>query len=154
MRRSNLALSLLFAMLLLLVTTACCGSQPEPAVATIGGSPCTSPVCGGRVFMAKPHSQGAWRPVNLSPEEEHSMKDALSKTKVADPVENTHVHAGVNNGRVVFSADNSNDKTGKEHVSGGESEVSLGRDRPATSSIAVKIVATPEAARLLQDKLR
>jgi hypothetical protein len=104
--------------------------------------------------MAKPHAKGAWQPVDLSPEEDRSMKDALSKTKVADPVENTHVHADVNNGRFVFSADNSNDTTGKEHVSGGESEVSLGRDRPATSSIPVKIVATPEAARLLQEKLR
>ena len=104
--------------------------------------------------MAKPHSKRAWQPVNLSPEEERSMKDALSKTKVADRVENTHVHADVNNGRVVFSADNSNDQTGRQHVSGDEPEVSLGRNGPATSSIPVKVVATPEAARLLQEKLR
>ncbi len=145
MRPSN------FVLLLLLVLTAC-GGSPQPGVATVGGTPCLGPPpCSGRVFMAKPRSKDAWQPVELAPEEERSMKDALSRTRVADPVENTHVHADVNNGRVVFSADNSNDRT---HLTGDEPVVSLGRDGPATSSIPVKVVATPEAARLLQGKLR
>ena len=143
-----------FVLPLLLIMTACHGSQPDSGMATIGGTPCIgSQPCSGRVFMAKPRSKGPWQPVELSPEEERSMKDALSKTKVANPVENTHVHADVNNGRVVFSADNARD-IGKQHVTGDEPQVSLGRDGPATSSIPVRVVATPEAARLLQQKLR
>jgi hypothetical protein len=149
MRPSDIALSIA------LVLTSCNRNQPGPgpAVATVGGSLCTTPVCAGRVFMAKPQSKGAWQPVSLSPEEDRSMRDALSKTKVADPVDQTHVHADVNNGRLVFSSDNAQD-IGKQHVTGDEPQVSLGRDGPATSSIPVKVVATPEAARLLQQKLR
>ena len=59
-----------------------------------------------------------------------------------------HLHADAVGGQIVFTGDKDHD----EHVSGSEPEVSLGNQNPATSSKPVKVLVTPAALKLLQER--
>jgi hypothetical protein len=89
-----------------------------------------------------------WRKTPLRAEEVNSLQSALADTHTTGAEGKLHVHADVVDGRLLFRADQDHD----EHVSGVEPEVSLGNQNPSTTSRPVKIIGTPAALKLLQER--
>jgi hypothetical protein len=90
-----------------------------------------------------------WRKTPLRADEVNSLKAAMVKTETNGDESKLHVHADVVDGRLVFREDQDHDA----HVSGNEPEVSLGNQTPATNSKPVKILATPAALKMLQERV-
>src|SRR5579864_9421666 len=143
-----------FTIVLLLGVLAGCQKQPnEGGVQSAPAESVCKPICEGQVYAKRIDTPGGvgskWQGVALSPAETASLKAAMTDTKVSGDPQKVHVHADVTNGQLVFSPDRTPEPA---HVSGSEPEVSFGKDAPATSSIPVKVVASPAAAQLLRQK--
>jgi hypothetical protein len=104
---------------------------------------CLTSPCEGEAFMRKldmpngPNLQ-KWQKTPLRPDEVNSLKAAMANTETNG-----------DEGKLVFRGDQDHDA----HVSGNEPEVSLGNQTPATNSKPVKILATPAALRMLQERV-
>lgn len=106
--------------------------------------------CEGVAYAKRGNSSDSgWNALTLRPEETASLKHTMETTRVNGTVDKTHIHADAVNGQLVFSSDSAQDPT---HVSGGEPEVSFGGGKPGTTSLAVRVVATPAAAKILQQR--
>jgi hypothetical protein len=106
--------------------------------------------CEGTPYMEPLHvGNGTRKPINLTPKETESLKNSLVATRVAEPADGTHIHADVANGQLVFSPE---EKQNTAHITGSEPQISMIQNGHATSSIPVKVVATPAAAKLLQER--
>jgi hypothetical protein len=90
-----------------------------------------------------------WNNLRLQPEETDSLKHALRTTPANGTADRTHIHADAVNGKLMFSSENPPDPT---HVAGGEPQISFDTGKAQTPSAAVKIVATPAAAKLLRER--
>lgn len=137
------------------------GNKPSNGPSDGSGNPrakhvteaCVTSPCEGEVFMKKLNTPNTpdlqqWRKTPLRAEEVSSLQHALTDTNTTGAEDKLHVHADVVDGQLLFRADQDHD----EHVTGVEPEVSLGNQNPATTSRPVKIIATPAALTLLQER--
>jgi len=101
-----------------------------------------------KLYLPNGPAPQEWRKTPLRAEEVNSLQRALVDTRTTGAEDKLHVHADVVDGRLLFRADQDHD----EHVSGLEPEVSLGNQNPATTSKPVKIIASPAALKVLQER--
>ena len=114
---------------------------------------CITSPCEGEAFMRKldiPHGPNPqqWQKTPFRAEEANSLKEAIASTQTTGPEDKLHLYADAVNGRLVFKGAKDHD----ENVSGNEPELSLGGENAATKSKPVKVVATPAALKLLQQR--
>jgi hypothetical protein len=126
--------------------------QPTPAnTETVPGgtqAACPEP-CEGPALMMKKINGTDWTNLNLTPKESGGLDQALKATRVAGPTDVAHIHADVKDGQLVFSSESVQNPA---HLTGNEPEITVGTPNQPHSSIPVKLVATPAAARLLDEK--
>ena len=89
--------------------------------------------------------QVGWTPVQLSPGEKDGLKKAIENSPSNTPMSTSHIHADVKNGALVFSPEK---EQVQSHVTGSDSRITFGNAK----SQAVTVVATPSAAKLLEQK--
>lgn len=131
-----------------------CGSGTKQAASNSGpgNSPlCKSPCVGVAYLKRIQPGDAGWNKLDLQPDEANSLKQTMQTAQAAGPADKYHVHADAVNGRLAFSAEANPDPA---HVSGAEPQVSIGAEGPQTSSPAVRLVATPAAAKILQERSR
>jgi hypothetical protein len=87
--------------------------------------------------------------LRLHPVEEDSLKNTMKATRVTGPVDRVHLHVDATNGELVFTREGNQDPT---HVTGTEPTISLSNQKLATPSLPVRVVATPGAMKLLQER--
>jgi hypothetical protein len=150
MKRTNLVW---IALVVLGIGSGCKGPDKGeisqgPANITAGNPELCKSNCEGTAYM-KVIPKGDWNPITLQPEESISLKNTLKSTKASGPEDKIHIHADAVNDRVVFSSEVAQDPA---HVSGAEPEIAVGTSNPPNSSIAVRVVASPAATKLLQER--
>jgi hypothetical protein len=123
-------------------------ATPQPIVANPVA--CVEPCEGPALMMEKTNGKG-WTNLNLTPNETGELKQALKNTTVTGTDDTAHIHADVQNGQLTFSAEKVQDPT---HLTGKEPEITIGIPNSPHSSIPVKLVATPPAMTLLDQKSR
>jgi hypothetical protein len=129
------------------------GNSSNPRTKNVKVACAVSP-CEGEAFMRKfnvpngPNFQ-QWQKTPFRADEENSLKAALVNTQTTGPEDKLHVYADAIDGRLVFKGGTDHD----ENVSGNEPELSLGnQNAAATKSRPVKVLATPAALKLLQER--
>jgi len=119
---------------------------PQPPVA--GPVACVEPCEGPALMMKKINGQG-WVNLNFTPKESEGLKQALKSTPVTGAGDTMHVHADAQDGQLAFTTEKVQDPT---HLTGKEPEITIGMPNSPHSSIPVKLVATPAAIKLLEQK--
>jgi hypothetical protein len=89
--------------------------------------------------------------LRLHPSEESSLKSTMKATRVTGSADDTHIHADAVNGELVFTPEDNQDPT---HVTGTEPKVSVENRKLVTPSLAVRVIASPAALRLLQERAK
>jgi hypothetical protein len=129
------------------------------ANADAGGSGNTAcdPDCEGPVAMEGPPEMRDARidpakgtPLSLTPSENTGLKQSLKETPLAGPAGSAHIHVDAVNGQLVFSSDKVQDAT---HVTSDDPVIFIGTPNTSKASVPVRLVATPAAQKLLQQRM-